>query len=280
MQNSNKEIIIESGISTFKGLIGAVPFAGTALNELLFEARGRLKQNRINDFIKTFSEYLESLNENDLSLDQLNKDEFGDLFENLILKVAKTSSKAKLEAFKNLLVNQLIEPRKLDFTEIIIDVIGDLVDKQIIILDSYYYHSSIYVEKKKELRKYEKKHYTISEDNVKPSKNFMMAVKKKYKTANIMENQAKRIYAEKLRNDLSVKINRLNKFLKEYDKYFSWAFYNLDYSEFVYLKHSLVNKGLLIDKGLSDNFETLELLEITEFGKELIRFINSKTTNS
>lgn len=36
--------------STMKGLVGALPFIGTAVNELLSDSRGRLKQARINKF--------------------------------------------------------------------------------------------------------------------------------------------------------------------------------------------------------------------------------------
>lgn len=41
----------EYGISTLKGMIGAIPFAGTFLNEVAFEARSRIKQERVNRFV-------------------------------------------------------------------------------------------------------------------------------------------------------------------------------------------------------------------------------------
>jgi len=46
---SNKIEIIKS---TFKSLIGAIPYVGQAINEAIFDYRSRIKQNRINTQIK------------------------------------------------------------------------------------------------------------------------------------------------------------------------------------------------------------------------------------
>ncbi|MCC6216131.1 MAG: hypothetical protein IT376_14805 [Polyangiaceae bacterium] len=42
----------EYGLAVLKGAIGAIPFVGTAINEILFEARGRLKQARVEEFVR------------------------------------------------------------------------------------------------------------------------------------------------------------------------------------------------------------------------------------
>lgn len=55
---SNKILKDEYSLAALKGLIGAIPYAGTLLNEILFEARSRVKQERVNLFIIEFSEYL------------------------------------------------------------------------------------------------------------------------------------------------------------------------------------------------------------------------------
>ena len=77
-ESKKNEIVKEGGISTLKGLIGAIPFAGTAINEAVFEARSRIKQNRINTFIENFGEYLNQFKEEDLNLEQIKNDDFGD----------------------------------------------------------------------------------------------------------------------------------------------------------------------------------------------------------
>ncbi|WP_427339603.1 hypothetical protein [Caloranaerobacter sp. DY30410] len=53
----SKEIMKESGISILKGLIGAIPVVGTALNEAIFECRSRVKQKRVNNFIIELKKY-------------------------------------------------------------------------------------------------------------------------------------------------------------------------------------------------------------------------------
>jgi hypothetical protein len=93
-------------VSTLKGIFGAIPFAGTFINEIVFEARSRIKQNRINNFIHEFSEFMDKETEDSVKLDSVNKEEFGDIFEELIISVSKTSAKHKIKIFKGILAKQ------------------------------------------------------------------------------------------------------------------------------------------------------------------------------
>ncbi|MDR6761899.1 hypothetical protein J2Y38_002108 [Flavobacterium sp. 2755] len=42
--------------STAKSLFSLIPYAGTALTELVFDYNGRIKQNRLNKFIEILSD--------------------------------------------------------------------------------------------------------------------------------------------------------------------------------------------------------------------------------
>ncbi len=130
---SKKEI----GISTLKGLIGAIPYAGTALNEVLFEYRSRLKQNRVNKFIEELSKYFESIDENSIDLKNIKSEQFSDLFESILLRVVNNRSETKLHYFKNILINQIKNKTNINFDETFLDLITRLNEDQINILNTY-----------------------------------------------------------------------------------------------------------------------------------------------
>ena len=160
----NEELLKETGTSVLKSAIGAVPYVGTVLNEIIFETRNRLKQNRINSFIENFSKYLSEFNEMDVDIAQVKGDEFSDLFEEIILKVSKTHSVEKLEAFKCLLVNQITRPRDINYAELILNIVGSLQEKQIPILKGYSEnYGSPYNDLKGELINLEKQFTSIEE---------------------------------------------------------------------------------------------------------------------
>jgi hypothetical protein len=71
----------EYGLSVLKGVIGAVPYVGTALNEIIFDARSRLKEDRLNSFFAEVAEEVERLSEESIDHDYLKSEEFSDLIE-------------------------------------------------------------------------------------------------------------------------------------------------------------------------------------------------------
>lgn len=264
MNESNKrEIIKEVRISTLKGLIGAIPFAGTAINEAVFEARSRIKQNRVNTFIENFGEYLNQFNEDDLNLEQIKNDDFGDFFEELIIKVSKTRSEIKRTAFQTLLTNQLINASPIDFAELILETISSLQEKQIPILYKLYDHydslyttyKGILIGQQKELSQLEKE------------------LKKEYWNLDSAEDA---IFVDEIK-DLENKIETIKKEIKknediveENKEPYLAQTYDCKNHEFYFLIQDLVNKGLLVDLGMKYNAEPFDLVEITSLGMELI----------
>ena len=97
----------EYGLSVIKGATGAIPLYGPLLIEVSFEARSRLKQKRVNSFVREFSKYLEKNSSIHISRDDIKTDEFGDVFEEIIISVSKTSSDQKRDVFKKILASQM-----------------------------------------------------------------------------------------------------------------------------------------------------------------------------
>lgn len=270
MSEPNKnDIVKEGGISTLKGLIGAIPFAGTAINEAVFEARSRIKQNRINTFIENFGEYLNQFKEEELNLEQIKNDDFGDFFEELIIKVSKTRSESKRKAFQTLLGNQLVNPSPIDFTELILETISSLQEKQIPILYKLYDHydspyttyKGILVGQEKELARLEKE------------------LKKEYWQLNSAEDAVFVDEIKDLENRIEAKkkeIQESQKIVEENKEPYLAESYGCENYEFYFLIQDLVNKGLLVDLGMKYNAEPFELVEITSLGMELIDTLNEK----
>ena len=134
-ENTNKKVILrEVGISVTKGAIGAIPIVGTVLNEAIFESRGRIKQDRINKFIKMLQDFMETVSEETIDFNHLKSDEFSDIFESILKRVAYTRSEEKMKRFKKILVSEMQNPSNTDFTETFLDIISRLEEVQIKIL--------------------------------------------------------------------------------------------------------------------------------------------------
>lgn len=128
----------EYSISTIKGLIGAVPAVGTFFNEIIFEARSRIKQDRINSFIEELAEYMDDVSESELDLASLDAGDFGDILEEIIISVSKTSAKHKTDIFKRILKNELgFEKKKNDEILRYIAITNSLGSIQFKILSTY-----------------------------------------------------------------------------------------------------------------------------------------------
>ncbi|SDR96412.1 hypothetical protein SAMN05444162_0439 [Paenibacillaceae bacterium GAS479] len=131
MDNPLKETLI--GI--FKASISLFPYGG-ALNEGLFEIRGRIAQKRINDFVDSFLLYLKSL---ELEYDEnaISSEEFNDIYSAIIRRVIDTNNKDKLNVFRDILVNSLTVNYQSDFKETFLDLINRLDFIEIEILKMY-----------------------------------------------------------------------------------------------------------------------------------------------
>jgi hypothetical protein len=132
-----KIIIQEVGVSVIKGAVGAIPFVGTALNECIFDCRGRVKQDRVNRFIEELTIYMTSVSENQINFDYIKSEEFGDVVESIMKRIVYNKSEEKMHRFKKILVKEMMAPSFSDYSETFLDIISNINEKQIEILDNY-----------------------------------------------------------------------------------------------------------------------------------------------
>lgn len=256
----DKEIAVQTTISTLKSLIGAIPVVGGAMNEFLFETRGRIKQDRINKFVEAFANYLSELKPVQLHISQIEKEEFGDFFEEVILKVAKTKSEIKKETFKKLLANQIVKPKNFDYAGLLLEIIGNLHEEQIPILQKLFVERSMpkiqgdLFQKQNQLDKLSKERTRLFFDPT--SGTYPNNQPNTVALNNQISNLETDIY--KLKNALGTKSEKDNNSI-------GWHHYD------PLLIQDLCNKGLAIDLSFRYNAEPFHFVQITRIGMDLIK---------
>lgn len=236
----SKEILV----SATKIIFGNIPFAGPALDEIFFEYRGRLKQERLNKFVELLSEYFEK--GQNLDLENLKTEDFSDLFEAVIKRVVQTKSEDKHRHFRDILISQIKNPKKTNSElEIFLDLISSLNETQIIILSEYREKAIRYKEYFSQCR-------VIEEKNIK-------------KGAGIDSSSEQ---LEKLKEVFFEKENERNDFYKK-----------LPENDLLYNKQILISKGLMND-GIYESplHSPLSQAEVSEFGLRFLKFLANPIT--
>ena len=255
--NDKKEI----GISIVRSAFSAVPFVGQLLNEIAFEFRGRIKQERLNKFTELLSEFFGSAN--DFEIENLKTEDFSDLLESVLKRVVLTRSEQKHKRFRDILINKIKNPSAdIDNSEIYLDLITSLNEEEITIL---FYHQSLD-------QNFENDRNAIreSERNL-VSKNEALTKEKELKEkgfANNFDTIQSEIY--EFETTLNVAKQKMDT-LQQYRKH---SFYELTADRFLYYKQSLFSKALIIDSGVGAiGVRPFQSMSITEFGKDFMKFI-------
>ncbi|MES2862708.1 MAG: hypothetical protein V4666_01180 [Bacteroidota bacterium] len=252
MRNDNQK---EALISVAKSLFSAIPYAGTALTELLFDYNGRIKQNRLNHFIEILSEGFTQNSE--IPLENIKTEHFNDLFESVLKRVVTTKSESKLRRFKDILINELKCPTESETVDIYLDLINNLSENEILILHHHRRFGKSYVQeitrrdllrenlgKAIENKKHDSKIFGISnhDSQIREIENEIMIIKEKHRKLEIYRKP---------------------------------EFYDLDESKYFFYIQRLYSQALLIDIGVGRiGTEPFYIMSITEFGTNLLKFLN------
>lgn len=254
----HKEIVKSSSISIVKALVSTIPVVGSALNELIFELRSTLKQERVNYFVGLLKNYFE--NENvDVDLEYLRTEEFGDIFESVIRKVMEKGTKEKTELFKRILTNQLENKLEPTYINSFIEKVEKLNSNQIQLLKFYEenYVESLNIAKVIDQYEKHKPKYTIINSRRKP-------------TAQDREQQKK--------------VDEFNDLIKDFE-FRRDSFANLDKDDKKYdllgndyfLLKDLEYQSLIIDQRKE---KEKSAYIISGFGQEFLKYIENTTANN
>ena len=86
-----KTYVMQSTESVIRGLVGAIPCVGTALNEAIFDLRARLKQERLEKFVEKLAGVLKTLDTAKVDTAYIQSEEFVDFLEDVLIRAAKAS---------------------------------------------------------------------------------------------------------------------------------------------------------------------------------------------
>ncbi|WBV52053.1 hypothetical protein [Chryseobacterium gambrini] len=252
----------EVGISLLKIGLSNIPYVGQLLSEALFEYRGRIKQNRLNKFTELLSDYFG--NNSEINIEKIQSEDFSDLFEAILKRVAETKSEQKLRHFRDILTNSLNENLDYENSEIYLDLISNLSEIDMSILknhqlfdnkfDKRYDTKNLYEKLLPELEKNVQNEYELRE------KGF----------ANDWDNAVIKYNATKNA------IRAISEQNKSVNIYRTAEFYGINDAEFLYSKQKLYSLGLLIDSGFGKfDYKPFGMMSITEFAKKFLEFIKN-----
>jgi hypothetical protein len=250
----------ELGVSIIKSLLGAVPYAGNLLGEVLFDYRSRIKQERLNNFIGLLAIYFAD-NPN-IDLVNIKSENFGDLFESIIKRVVLTKSNEKHKRFKDILVYQIEHPdNELDSSEIYLDLIYTLSELAIKILNEHYVFRKAYLP------------IDASRSAVSVHRD---SIQGKINECHSMSIHTGKEY-EKLQQDFTIaqkKFEEYNAQVQELQRFRSPDFFGFTDDLYLYYKQILMAKGLLIDEGsIGHGTGLYKYPQITEFGMCFMEFM-------
>ncbi len=258
-----KEIAISAAKSALSSL--PWPIIGPVLNEVLFDYRSKVKQNRLNIFTEFLIAFF--IDNPEIDPQSLKTEEFSDLFESVVRRVLQTKSKEKHARFRNILIRQIRQPyQDIENAETYLDLIGALNETAIWILREHLEFTEAY-EVIDPIRKVVISRTTSGQEKI----NKM--------PGNTQEEQEKReIVKTELKIDQEV-VEQYNKQITGLQEFRKAMHYNISESEYLYYKQTLYAKGLLIDKGLGGgmgNNPPFQWMWITEFGRKFIEFLKSE----
>lgn len=123
--------------SAAKGILGAVPFAGSLLAELAGTVIPNQRIDRIAKFVEILEKRLDSL-ERDFVWKQLKDENFSDLLEECLRQAAHSLSVERREYLANLLTNSLsLEDVEYAESKHLLQLLNDLNDVEVVWLNFY-----------------------------------------------------------------------------------------------------------------------------------------------
>ena len=121
-------------IGAIKAVLGTIPLVGSALNEILFDVRSRIQQDRVNSLVQRLSIGVETLGENKIDWEYLASEEFSDVLADILLRTARTRSDAKRERFARIIVGALGGQKEGAFDHMYRQFVEELSDDDVDVL--------------------------------------------------------------------------------------------------------------------------------------------------
>ncbi len=134
---SKKTYVMKTTESVVRGIFGAIPTIGTALNEAIFDCRARLKQERLEKFVEELAGILQTLESDKIDTAYIQSEEFVDFLEDVLIRAAKTRAEEKRRKLAAVLAGRLQHAKSTPFDDRFLDLLLSLTEVQVRILDEH-----------------------------------------------------------------------------------------------------------------------------------------------
>lgn len=260
MDDSKKE----AAISIIKSGLSNVPFIGQLLTEVLFEYSGRIKQQRLNDFIEIMKKSIEDTSPS-FDIEKIKSENFADLLENVLRKAAYAKSKKKLVGFKNILFKGIKDNSQIDRCEIFAELLSQISNQHIEILQT---HADIIRNNQLEISYTKKRSLADEHHKVQEEIRAEMAIIGYPKEFNLVPE------LEVKKSQIIQDADLIEITLESFKPYRINSHYNLSKGDFLFYLQDLSSKALLMDEGVgSIGTEPFEIMTITDLGLDFLQFI-------
>lgn len=251
----------ETDVAVLRSIFGAIPFVGGALNEVIFDIRGRVKQERLNKFIELLAEFF--TDKADFNTETLKSEDFGDLFEEVLKRVVQTKSIAKQKRYRDILINGVESNLfDIDSSNRFLDLISSLEEVEILILSNYSKYGTALFRITEEINNIGK-HVS--------SLNQQMREEIKLSAAGSANDKTK------VMQELDFAKNRIQVLEEEKSglvDFTSGAYYDVNEGKFLFYKQSLCSKALFVDISAKKiDYQPYRDVELTAFGIEFLSFL-------
>ncbi|KAB7530772.1 hypothetical protein F8C76_04540 [Flagellimonas olearia] len=230
--------------------------AAAFLTETFFGIRSRLKLNRAENFIIEFSKYIKSTTP-DFDIEVVDSEDFGDFFEQVLIKVSQTHSEIKLNGFKKLTANQILNPVSYDLAPKYLELISKINENHLILLRHWFFEELNYksiIGKIHSERNRLKQEYDLGLNKASSDET--------YSQYQIRLLNYDLIDKENFRDKIKIKRKKLITIFKN-DEFDFWA-------------HDLRNLGVFEHDTTSNSYKgdrSFQYLYLSPFGKKAVEFI-------
>jgi len=260
----------EIGTSILRTILAGVsatnPVLGVILSETLMDYWSRVKVERMMLFTEKMKEYFDSLSDDEIDEEFLRSEDFAQFFELVLKRVSETKSKEKINIFSDILSGRIRAGNIEDFSQIYLNTISQLHEKQIEIILELCSQKETYEASVKRLQKFNEDISIKSQERLEEIKN-----KENGFAHNLdrIDEQIKDLVQQ--REIYQYGHNNSQKRCRTAE------FYNIKEMDFEFFLRDLISKGLLYEAGIGTHgYLPLKSVSPTSLAFELIKFI--KTT--
>lgn len=241
--------------------LGNFPVVGSVLNNIFFEFRSRVKQERLNKLVEVLEKDLANL---DLNPQKLQTEENLDLFETIFKKVADTRSEQKREYLKNILVTGIKQTDQVEYCELFAQHILSFHPKELEILSAHLYYllgGKGPLSRKNELFG-EMEQNKIWHQAMNTPQDFLL------------RSQLKPGFKPRPPHITSAEYNEAKKMLELYIEEIVAEKFGISEDELKFFLQNLLSKGLLRDDGTGAiDTDPITIMSITSLGLKFLNFI-------